>query len=26
MLQPTLATGVAALVTAVRTWLPPGRD
>jgi hippurate hydrolase len=26
VLQPTLATGVAALVTAVRTWLPPGRD
>jgi hippurate hydrolase len=26
VLQPTLATGVAALATAVRTWLPPGRD
>jgi amidohydrolase len=24
VLQPTLATGVAALVTAVHTWLPPG--
>jgi hippurate hydrolase len=24
VLQPTLATGVAALATAVRTWLPPG--
>jgi len=23
VLQPTLATGVAALATAVRTWLPP---
>jgi hypothetical protein len=26
VLRPTLATGVAALATAVRTWLPPGRD
>jgi hippurate hydrolase len=24
VLQPTLATGVAALATAIRTWLPPG--
>ena len=24
VLQPTLATGVAALATAVRAWLPPG--
>ena len=23
VLQPTLATGIAALTTAVRTWLPP---